>query len=63
MNTFMNLPDSLIEQLEVEELVLVKGGSIDPPGSPNNADGRCSGSNNAGGRCSGPNNDSGYCGS
>lgn len=63
MNTFMNLPDFLVEKLEAEEAVLIKGGNIPPPSSPNNGDGRCSGSNNAGGRCSGSNNAGGYCGS
>lgn len=64
MDTFMNLPDFLVEKLEVEELVLIKGGAVDPPGhSPNNGDGICSGTNNASGRCGGTNNGDGRCGS
>ncbi len=58
---FMELPKSLMDQLTVEELILVRGGETRDL-QPNNGDGLCSGPNNSGGRCSGSNNAGGKCG-
>lgn len=62
MKDLMSLPSSILDRLESDELVLVRGGSNPDDSSPNNGDGLCSGSNNAGGKCSGSNNAGGNCG-
>ena len=57
MNDLMNLPSLILERLEENELILVRGGE-----APNNGDGSCSGTNNGSGKCGGVNNSSGRCG-
>lgn len=63
MKDLMELPIKVLEHMEAEELMLIKGGrSCDTVKPTNNADGTCSGTNNGSGRCSGTNNGSGKCG-
>ena len=59
MNDLMNLPSLILERLEENELILVRGGDDK---APNNGDGSCSGTNNGSGKCGGVNNSSGRCG-
>lgn len=61
MNSLMSLPIYLVEKLGQEEMLLVRGGIEEQESSPNNEDGRCSGTNNHTGRCDGTNNGSGRC--
>lgn len=56
----MNLPVALVEELEVTEMIAVRGGVNEEPPA-NNASGVCSGANNENGRCSGTNNSTGIC--
>ncbi len=58
---FMQLPASVMERLDENEMILVLGGSDSV--APNNDDGLCTGTNNGSGRCGGINNGSGKCGS
>ena len=62
MNDLMNLPSLILERLEENELILVRGGEEPGDKAPNIGDGRCSGSNNGSGKCGGVNNSSGRCG-
>ena len=57
---FFELPTELIEELQAEELVSVKGG-IDDTFLPDTADGSCGAANNASGNFQGPNNKDGIC--
>ena len=50
MNSLMSLPIYLVEKLGQEEMLLVRGGIEEQESSPNNEDGRCSGTNNHTGR-------------
>lgn len=59
-NLILNIPNSIIDQLAIEECILVTGGSIGTL-STNNGSGKCDGTNNADGRCSGTNNATGLC--
>lgn len=58
----MDLPSDVMEKLDNDELVLLKGGVGVGSVPSNNADGICEGSNNSGGRCDGINNSTGLCG-
>ena len=62
MDRFMDLPSDVMEKLDNDELVLLKGGVGVGSVPSNNADGICEGSNNSGGRCDGINNSTGLCG-
>ena len=62
MNDLMNLPSLILERLEENELILVRGGEDPDDKAPNNGDGSCSGTNNGSGKCGGDNNSSGRCG-
>ena len=46
MNDLMNLPSLILERLEENELILVRGGEDPDDKAPNNGDGSCSGTNN-----------------
>lgn len=61
MDRFMDLPSDVMEKLDNDELVLLKGGVGVGSVPSNNADGICEGFNNSGGRCNGPNNSGGRC--
>lgn len=52
MNTFMTLSIDILDQLKVEEMLLVNGGSAIDTAAVNNGDGVCYG---------GPNNGNGTC--
>ena len=56
MNDLMNLPSLILERLEENELILVRGGEDPDDKAPNNGDGSCSGTNNGSGKCGGVNN-------
>ena len=43
MNDLMNLPSLILERLEENELILVRGGEYPDDKAPNNGDGSCSG--------------------
>ena len=49
MNDLMNLPSLILERLEENELILVRGGEDPDDKAPNNGDGSCSGTNNGSG--------------
>ena len=53
MNDLMNLPSLILERLEENELILVRGGEDPDDKAPNNGDGscKCGGVNNSAGRC------------
>lgn len=63
MSDFMNLPSSLLEKLQKEEQVLIKGGNVTVDISAvNNDSGTCDGVNNGDGLCyGGVNNGLGVC--
>ena len=42
MNDLMNLPSLILERLEENELILVRGGEDPDDKAPNNGDGSCS---------------------
>lgn len=60
MNDFMTLPSGIIDELNINEMVCLKGGVSSD--NTNNATGTCTGTNNGTGKCSGTNNASGLCG-
>lgn len=60
MNDLLHIPDSIIDQLAIEESILVTGGSVGTQ-STNNGSGKCDGTNNSDGRCNGTNNSTGLC--
>ena len=62
MNDLMNLHSLILERVEENELILVRGGEDPDDKAPNNGDGSCSGTNNGSGKCGGVNNSSGRCG-
>ncbi len=63
MSDFMNLPSSLLEKLQKEEQVLIRGGNVTVDISAvNNGSGTCDGVNNGDGLCyGGVNNGLGVC--
>lgn len=62
MKKFLRFPVEILEELSINEMVVLTGGTSDTTiTSPNNASGVCSGTNNQDGLCGGTNNHTGRC--